>query len=122
MLAEAIEDNPQNYTRFVVIAKEPQVHEKCDKTSVVFTTPNEPGALFEVLKLAAECEVNVIKLESRPIPGRPWGVHVLYGLRREGRSARSPQAPGFAPRLDREAQGSRFLSGGLTNPRRSMKG
>ena len=72
VLAEAIEDNPQNYTRFVVIAKEPQVHEKCDKTSVVFTTPNEPGALFEVLKLAAECEVNVIKLESRPIPGRPW--------------------------------------------------
>jgi 3-deoxy-7-phosphoheptulonate synthase len=72
ILAEAIEDNPQNYTRFVIIAKEARVHEKCDKTSVVFTTPNEPGALFEVLKLAAECQVNLVKLESRPIQGRPW--------------------------------------------------
>ena len=72
VLAEAIEDNPQNYTRFVVIAKEARVHDRCNKTSVVFTTPNQPGALFAVLKVAAEHQVNLVKLESRPIPGRPW--------------------------------------------------
>ena len=72
VLQEAIEDNPQNYTRFVVIAKEARVHDRCDKTSVVFTTPNKPGALFAVLELTAKNEVNLVKLESRPIPGRPW--------------------------------------------------
>jgi len=72
VLEEAIEDNPQNYTRFVVVAKEPRVHDRCDKTSVVFTTPNKPGALFAVLELIAKHEVNLVKLESRPIPGRPW--------------------------------------------------
>jgi prephenate dehydratase len=56
----------------VVIAKEPRVHDRCDKTSVVFTTPNKPGALFAVLQLIAKHEVNLVKLESRPIPGRPW--------------------------------------------------
>ena len=94
VLTEAIEDNPQNYTRFVVIAKEAQVHERCDKTSVVFTTPNEPGALFEVLKLAAECEVNLIKLESRPIPGRPW--EYMFYLDFEGKV----EAPGVRKLLD----------------------
>ena len=94
VLAEAIEDNPQNYTRFVVIAKEAQVYEKCDKTSVVFTTPNEPGALFEVLKLATECEVNLIKLESRPIPGRPW--EYMFYMDFEGKV----EAPGVRKLLD----------------------
>jgi 3-deoxy-7-phosphoheptulonate synthase len=72
VLAEAIENNPQNYTRFIVIAKEGEVHPKCDKTSVVFTTPNQPGSLLKVLELFDKSRINLLKLESRPIPGRPW--------------------------------------------------
>ena len=87
VLQEAIEDNPQNYTRFVVIAKEPRVHDRCDKTSIVFTTPNKPGSLFTVLHLTAKNEVNLVKLESRPIPGRPWEYMFYMDLEGNAESA-----------------------------------
>ncbi len=72
ILRESIEDNPQNYTRFFVIAASPQVQDQCDKVSILYTTRNEPGALHKTLKLFAEKNLNLLKLESRPIPGRPW--------------------------------------------------
>jgi len=72
VLAESIEDNPQNYTRFIVIARSGEVHNRCNKTSLVLTTGNEPGSLHRALGLFAERRLNLMKLESRPIPGRPW--------------------------------------------------
>jgi 3-deoxy-7-phosphoheptulonate synthase len=72
VLAEAIEDNPLNYTRFIVIARRGRVHDKCDKTSMAYSTKNEPGALLATLQEFARRGVNLCKLESRPIPGRPW--------------------------------------------------
>jgi len=43
-----------------------------NKASVVFSTPNEPGSLFACLKILSERGINMSKLESRPIPGKPW--------------------------------------------------
>jgi len=42
------------------------------KTSLIFSTGNQPGALYEVLKIFAENSINMVKLESRPIHGKPW--------------------------------------------------
>ena len=77
VIAESVEDNPQNYTRFFILARQPNVHEKCNKISLLFTTKNEPGALHLALKLFADKRLNLLKLESRPIPGRPW-EYVFY--------------------------------------------
>jgi 3-deoxy-7-phosphoheptulonate synthase len=73
VLKEGIETNPRNYTRFVVIAREtePDVPNP-NMASIVFSTPDKPGALFICLKILADLNLNMTKLESRPIAGKPW--------------------------------------------------
>ncbi len=70
--AESMEDNPRNYTRFAVIAKEYKGNKKVTKTSIIFSTGNQPGALYEVMKVFSQYQINLVKLESRPILGKPW--------------------------------------------------
>lgn len=83
VLARRIEDEPGNWTRFVIIgpgtAKAagrrggPQPgHTGADKTSLLFTTADKAGALSNVLDLLAESGVNMRKLESRPLRGQRW--------------------------------------------------
>lgn len=72
VLEESIEDNPRNYTRFAVIAREFSTIEQAQKTSLVFSTDHQPGSLSEVLKILSEHRINLAKLESRPMPGKPW--------------------------------------------------
>lgn len=74
ILAENIEDHAENYTRFLLVAKHgtlpPRVGPR--KTTILFRTPNTPGALFRALACFALRDINMTKLESRPIEGRPW--------------------------------------------------
>ncbi len=73
ILKESIETNPQNYTRFAVIAgTEHRETENPNKASLVFATPDKPGALFASLQCLSDQGLNMKKLESRPIPGKPW--------------------------------------------------
>jgi prephenate dehydratase len=71
-LAASVQDFDDNVTRFIVIGRRPIRTEVADKTTIVFTVPNEPGALFKALSVFALRGVDLTKLESRPIPGRPW--------------------------------------------------
>jgi len=72
VLKEGIETNPRNYTRFAIIAGGPVPNGPRKKSSIVYATSNKPGALFDTLQIFAENGINLVKLESRPIHGKPW--------------------------------------------------
>ena len=82
ILAEGLETNPHNYTRFAIIAREEMASpgSDCDKASVVFTTPDEAGALSSCLSVFSEYGLNMKKLESRPIHGKPWSYMFYVDL------------------------------------------
>ncbi len=72
IMEEGIETNPRNYTRFVVIGTERLENGPRRKSSLIYSTGDQPGALYETLKVFAEQGINLVKLESRPIHGKPW--------------------------------------------------
>ena len=73
VLKEGIETNPNNYTRFFVIEREGRLPpEEATKASFIFTLPDKAGTLFECIRIFAEEGLNMTKMESRPIIGKPW--------------------------------------------------
>jgi prephenate dehydratase len=71
-LRTSIQDYEHNVTRFLIIGRRPLSETPADKTTIVFTLGNEPGALFKALSVFALRGIDLTKLESRPIPGRKW--------------------------------------------------
>jgi prephenate dehydratase len=84
ILDRDIQDYPFNYTRFFILAREAPPRAQRNKTSIVFTTPHEPGALYDCLGEFAKRRINLAKIESRPRLNRPW--QYIFYLDFEGHS------------------------------------
>jgi len=79
VLLDSVEDNAQNFTRFLLLVPlddagsiTPLEPARRWKTSIILRVPNKPGALFRALGAFAIFEIDLSKIESRPIEGRPW--------------------------------------------------
>jgi len=90
ILLSGIEDDQQNYTRFLLIRSSKKVGKGANKTSIVFALKNVPGVLFKALSVFALRDISLSKIESRPMRGRPW-EYVFFAdiLRGDDEAARN---------------------------------
>jgi len=89
ILQRGLEDDKRNFTRFFLVHRQRRVLRGANKTSIAFALKNAPGALFKALSVFALRDINLSKIESRPLRGRPWEyVFFVDYLRGEDEPAR----------------------------------
>jgi prephenate dehydratase/chorismate mutase/prephenate dehydratase len=76
VIKENVEDNPMNFTRFLILSKE-EKKQNANKCSIVFATPHKSGSLFAVLKIFKEARINLTRIESLPHREAP-GNYVFF--------------------------------------------
>ena len=79
-LKSSVQDKGNNYTRFICIGKNMEIYPGADKTSIMMVLPHKPGSLYKVLARLYTLGINVIKLESRPIPDRDFEFMFYFDL------------------------------------------
>ena len=79
-LAADIQDRGNNYTRFICISKDLEIYPGADKTSLMLVAPHRPGSLYQILARFYTYGLNIIKLESRPIPDRDFEFMFYFDL------------------------------------------
>jgi prephenate dehydratase len=77
ILQSDLEDDRQNFTRFFLVSRKQRILPRASKTSIAFSLKNVPGALFKALSVFALRDLNLVKIESRPVRGKPW-QYVFY--------------------------------------------
>jgi len=89
ILEENVMDTDSNYTRFICISRELEIYPGAERTSLMLSLNHRPGALYMVLSKLYALGINIVKLESRPIPGRDFEFMFYFDL----------EVPVYAPAL-----------------------
>jgi prephenate dehydratase len=79
VLAASVEDSPENYTRFFLVQRsaDAETDLQANKISIAFSLENRPGSLVAALSALSALDTNLTKIESRPVPGKPW-EYIFY--------------------------------------------
>lgn len=80
ILQSHLEDDRENYTRFFLLSASGESPADADKISLVFQLPHSPGALQQALAPFAQRNINLLKIESRPVRGKPWEYRFYIDL------------------------------------------
>ena len=92
ILREHLEDHTENYTRFVLLTTTGETAAAADKLSLVFRLAHQPGALAQALEPFARRDIDLLKIESRPIRGEPWQYHFYLDLHASTHDERTTSA------------------------------
>lgn len=80
IVASSVQDNGNNHTRFICITNNLEVYPGADRTTLMLVTPHKPGALYRILSRFNSLGINLLKLESRPIPDRDFEFMFYFDL------------------------------------------
>jgi prephenate dehydratase len=121
ILLRDLEDDPLNFTRFFLLTR-PQEAERLrprdtaiDKMSLAFDLPHRPGSLRQALDLLAEKGVDLTRIESRPVPGRPWEYIFFVDLRLPSPEIADEVLETLRPVCGKITELGRYTASGLPN-------
>ena len=80
ILARSVQDTGNNFTRFACIAKDLTIYPGADRSSLMLIVNHEPGALYKVLSRFYALDINLVKLESRPLPNRDFEFMFYFDI------------------------------------------
>lgn len=106
LLESNVQDQDNNYTRFICISKNPEIYPGADRTSLMMTLPHKPGALYNVLSKFYALGINLRKLESRPLPDREFEFMFYFDLEC---SVYAPEMERIFLDLEEESEHFRYL-------------
>lgn len=106
LLEQNVQDQDNNYTRFICISKSPEIYPGADRTSLMMTLPHKPGSLYNVLSKFYSLGINLRKLESRPLPDREFEFMFYFDLEC---SVYAPEMERLFRDLEEESEQFRYL-------------
>lgn len=106
LLEQNVQDQDNNYTRFICISKNPEIYPGADRTSLMMTLPHKPGSLYNVLSKFYALGINLRKLESRPLPDREFEFMFYFDLEC---SVYAPEMERIFRDLEEESEQFRYL-------------
>lgn len=105
-ISSDIQNSGNNHTRFICISKELEIYPGADRTSLMLVTPHKPGALYKMLARFNALGINLLKLESRPIPERDFEFMFYFDLEA---SVYSPKLAQLLAELEQECDEFTYL-------------
>ena len=105
-LVSSTQDNGNNHTRFICITNKTEIYPGADRTSLMIVAPHKPGSLYKILSRFNALGINLLKLESRPIPDRDFEFAFYFDLES---SVYSPRLAALLAELEQECDSFNYL-------------